>query len=130
VRSRDPDQGAQAVLLDRAPSDIVGGNRSLLSDRDQVIHLRDIWRGQFADPGLLDMVTRMADGAEQTSGYNAADHQRIALSLSPQGLPAVGLDAGQRDLLRALLATYLGRVPDGLAAAPDDAALDAVHLAW
>ena len=41
VRSLDPDQAAQAVLLDRAPSDIVGGNRSLLSDGDQVIHLRD-----------------------------------------------------------------------------------------
>jgi hypothetical protein len=130
VRSLDPDQAAQAVLLDRAPSDIVGGNRSLLSDGDQVIHLRDIWRGQFADPGLLDTVTRMGDGAEQASGYDAADHQRIALSLSPQGVPAAGLDAGQRDLLRALLATYLGRVPDGLAPAPDDAALDAVHLAW
>ena len=130
IRSLDPDQATHAILLDRAPSDIVGGNRSLLSDGDQVIHLRDIWRGQFADPGLLDMVTRMGDGAEQASGYDAADHQRIALSLSPQGLPAAGLDAGQRDLLRALLATYLGRVPDGLAPALDDAALDAVHLAW
>ena len=130
VCSLDPDQAARAVLLDRAPSDIVGGNRSLLSDGDQVIHLRDIWRGQFADPGLLDLVTRMGDGAEQASGYDAADHQRVALSLSPKGLPAAGLGAGQRDLLRTLLATYLGRVPDGLAPALDDAALDAVHLAW
>src|SRR5690242_9714364 len=130
VRSLDPDRAGRAVLLDRAPSDIVGGNRSELSDGDQMIHLRDIWRGQFADPGLLDLVTRMGDGAERASGYDAADHQRVALSLSPRGLPAAGLDAGQRDLLRALLATYLGRVPDGLAPALDDAALDAVHLAW
>ena len=89
VCSLDPDQAARAVLLDRAPSDIVGGNRSLLSDGDQVIHLRDIWRGQFADPGLLDLVTRMGDGAEQASGYDAADHQRVALSLVSQG-PAGG----------------------------------------
>ena len=130
VRSLDPDQAARAVLLDRAPSDIVGGNRSELSDGDQLIHLRDIWRGQFADPGLLDLVTRMGDGAEQASGYDAADHQKVALSLSPKGLPASGLGAGQRDLLRALLATYLRRVPDGLAPALDDAALDSVHLAW
>jgi hypothetical protein len=130
VRSLDPDQASQAVLLDRAPSDIVGANRSQLSDGDQMVHLRDIWRGQFADPGLLDLVTRMGDGAEQASGYDAADHQRVALSLSPKGLPAAGLGAGQRDLLRGLLATYLERVPDGLAPALDDAALDAVHLAW
>ena len=94
VRSLDPDQAARAVLLDRAPSDIVGGNRSELSDGDQMIHLRDIWRGQFADPGLLDLVTRMGDGAEQASGYDAADHQRVALTSAPEG-PA-GRRAGRR----------------------------------
>jgi hypothetical protein len=130
VRSLDADQAGQAILLDRAPSDIVGGNRASLSDGDQVIHLRDIWRGQFTDPGLLERVTRMGDGAERASGYDAADHERIALTSAPKGLPAAGLDAGQREMLRALLATYLGRVPDGLAPELDDAALDAVHLAW
>ena len=51
----------------------------------------------------------------------------------PKGLPASELDAGQREMLRSLLAAYLGRVPDGLspqADYQDDAALDAVHLAW
>ncbi|HMI24391.1 MAG TPA: DUF3500 domain-containing protein, partial [Streptosporangiaceae bacterium] len=94
VRSLDPDQATQAVLLDRAPSDIVGGNRSQLSDGDQMIHLRDIWRGQFADPALLDLVTRMGDGAEQASGYDAADHQRVALTSAPKGLAAAGLGPG------------------------------------
>jgi len=42
VRSLDPGQAARAVLLDRAPSDIIGGNRAQLSDGDQMIHLRDI----------------------------------------------------------------------------------------
>ena len=130
VRSLDPDQAERAILLDRAPSDIIGGNRSELSDGDQLVHLRDIWRGQFADPGLLDRVTKMGDGAERASGYDAADHQRLALSSAPKGLAAAELGAGQRDLLRALLATYLERVPDGLAPALDDTALDAVHLAW
>jgi hypothetical protein len=130
VRSLDPDQAERAILLDRAPSDIVGGNRSELSDGDQLIHLRDIWRGQFTDPGLLDRVTKMGDGAERASGYDAADHRRLALSSAPKGLAAAEFGAGQRDLLRALLATYLERVPDGLAPALDDAALDAVHLAW
>ncbi len=42
VRSLDPGRPARAILLDRAPSDIVGGNRSRLADGDQVIHLRDL----------------------------------------------------------------------------------------
>ena len=130
VRSLDPDPAARAILLDRAPSDIVGGNRAQLSDGDQMCHLRDIWRGQFTDPGLLDRVTQMGDGAERASGYGAADHRRLALSTAPKGLAAAELSAGQRDLLRALLATYLGRAPDGMAPDLDEAALDAVHLAW
>jgi len=130
VRSLDPDQAARAILLDRAPSDIIGGNRAQLSDGDQMCHLRDIWRGQFTDPGLLDRVTQMGDGAERASGYGAADHRRLALSTAPKGLAAAELSAGQRDLLRALLATYLGRAPDGMAPDLDEAALDAVHLAW
>jgi Protein of unknown function (DUF3500) len=130
VRSLHPDQAARAILLDRAPSDIIGGNRPELADGDQMIHLRDIWRGQFTDPGLLDRVTTMGDGAERASGYDAADHERLALTSTPKGVPAAGLGAGQRDLLRALLATYLERAPDGLAPVLDDAALDAVHLAW
>jgi hypothetical protein len=130
VRSLGPDQAARAILLDRAPSDIIGGNRPELSDGDQMIHLRDIWRGQFTDPALLDRVTTMGDGAERASGYGAADHERLALTSTPKGVPGAELGAGQRDLLRALLATYLERAPDGLAPALDDAALDAVHLVW
>ena len=133
VRSLDPERATRAILLDRAPADIVGGNRTHLSDGDQMIHLRDIWRGHFTERRLDERVTQMGDGAERASGYDASDHQRIALTSAPKGLPARELDAGQRDLLRALLATYTGRVPDGLspqADYADDAALDAVHLAW
>ena len=133
VRSLGSERAARAILLDRAPSDIVGGNRTYLADGDQMIHLRDIWRGQFSDPGLTERITRMGDGAELASGYDAGDHQRVALTSAPKGLPAGELDAEQRGLLRALLATYLERVPHGLSPQDDyadDAVLDAVHLAW
>ena len=112
VRSLDPGQAERAILVDRAPSDIIGGNRTDLSHGDQMIHLRDIWRGQFTDPGLLEKVTSMGDGAERASGYDAADHERVALDQRAQG-PARGR-AGRRaarDAALALLATYLGRVP-------------------
>ena len=133
VRSLGSERAARAILLDRAPSDIVGGNRTYLADGDQMIHLRDIWRGQFSDPGLTERITQMGDGAELASGYDAVDHQRVALTSAPKGLPAGELDAEQRGLLRALLATYLERVPHRLSPQDDyadDAVLDAVHLAW
>jgi hypothetical protein len=133
VRSLDPGQGRHAILLDRAPSDIIGGNRPQLADSDEMIHLPHLWRGRFTEPRLEERVTRMDDSAEKRSGFDPGDHRRLALTRDPKGLPARELDAGQRDLLRALLATYLGRVPDGLSPQPayaDDAALDAVHLAW
>ena len=133
VRSLDAEQARHAILLDRAPSDIVGGNRSQIADGDEAIHLRDVWRGHFTERRLDEQVTRMGDSMEQASGYDAGDHRRLALTRDPKGIPARELDAGQRALLRALLATYLGRVPDGLSPQPryaDDAALDAVHLAW
>jgi Protein of unknown function (DUF3500) len=133
VRSLDPGRAARAILLDRAPADIVGGNRSRLADGDQMMYLRDVWRQPFTDPELAGRVAQMDAAAELANGYDAGDYQRTSLTTVPKGLPARELDAGQRDLLRALLATYLGRVPDGLSPQPDyddDAVLDAVCLAW
>jgi hypothetical protein len=133
VRSLDPGQATRALLLDRAPADIVGGNRARLAEGDRMMYLRDLWRRPFTDQELVERLARMDADGERASGYDDADYQRLALTAAPKGLPAAGLEAGQRDLLRALLTVYLGRVPDGLAPPPDyagDAALDAVHLAW
>ncbi|MFC5994062.1 DUF3500 domain-containing protein [Pseudonocardia hispaniensis] len=127
VRSLPADLAARAMLLDRAPSDIIGGNRPRIHDGDRMVRLPDLWRGRFAEPRLADRIATMDRRAEEASGYDAADHARLALTDTPKGLPGSALDAGQRELLAALLETYLGRVPDGLAAPPD---LDAVHLSW
>ncbi|HLI42242.1 MAG TPA: DUF3500 domain-containing protein [Streptosporangiaceae bacterium] len=132
IRSLDPERAARATLLDRAPPDIVGGNRARLADGDQMMHIRDLWRRPFTEPRLAERVAQMDAAAERACGYDAGDHQRVALTRLPKGLPGRELDAAQRDLLRALLAAYLGRVPDGLSPLPDydGEALDAVHLAW
>ena len=51
---------------------------------------------------------------------------------APAGVAGAELDAGQREVLRALLGTYFGRVPDAVSpmARYDGAALDAVRVAW
>jgi len=133
ARSLDRGQAARAILLDRAPADIVGGNRAQLADGDQMMFLRELWRRPFTEPRLAERIARMDADGERASGYDAEDYKRVALTVVPKGLPAVELDAGQRDMLRALLASYLGRVPDGLsplASFADDAALDGLCFAW
>ncbi|MBN9111541.1 MAG: DUF3500 domain-containing protein [Pseudonocardia sp.] len=126
VRSLPADLAADAVLLDRAPSDIVGGNRPRIEVGDRMILLTDIWRGRFAEERLNDRLARMSEGAEKASGYDDTDHDTLALG-APRGVPGAALDSGGRELLTALLSTYLDRVPDGLAVWPD---VDDVHVAW
>jgi hypothetical protein len=131
VRSLDAEQAASAILLDRAPLDIIGGNRPLISDGDRLMYLRELWRRPFTEPDLAGRIAQMDADNERATGYDDADYRRLALTSVPKGLPARDLDGTQRDRLRALLGAYLGRVPDGLS--PDyggDAALDQVHFAW
>jgi Protein of unknown function (DUF3500) len=133
VRSLDPAQAGRAILLDRAPADIVGGNRSRVADGDRMLYLRDVWRRPFTEPELAERIARTDAAAERANGYGPGDYARLALTTDPKGLAARDLDAGQRDLLRSLLATYTGRVPDGLSPQVDysgDAVLDGVHLVW
>jgi Protein of unknown function (DUF3500) len=131
VRSLDPGQRGRAVLLDRAPNDISGGNRSRLADGDRMMYLRELWRLPFTEPELAGRIAAMDAEGERASGYDDQDYQRLSLSSGPKGLPARDLKAGQRDQLRALLGAYLGRVPDGLSPSyAGDTALDGLHFAW
>jgi hypothetical protein len=127
VASLDADQRARALLLDRAPTDLVGGNRSRLAHGDEMIRLPDIWRGHFSDPELDGLIRKVSEGAEARAGLDEADHETIAITAEPKGLAGADLTSGQRQLLDALVATYTGRVPAAVRSPVD---LDAVHLAW
>lgn len=137
VRSLHPDLARTAVLLPRAPGDIVGANRTRVAPGDRTIPLAGVWRAPFTDPADQAKLQALSDGIDDRAGLDDADHAAIALSEHPRGLPASALDGGQRALLRALLGSYLDRVPAPLSpigryadTAEGDEALDAVHLAW
>jgi hypothetical protein len=66
----------RAVLLPRAPSDIIGGNRTTVADGDELIPPTDVWRGQFADPAERKRLQTMSDAAEAAADLDAADHRR------------------------------------------------------
>ena len=131
VRSLGSELAARAILLPTAPSDLVTANRTSLSEGDRVIPLTGIWRDErFSDPVEQEKLQQRSD---RIDGLTELDHQAIAYSAEPKGVPAAELGAEQREVLRALLATYLDRVPAGVSPMPryaDDAILDAVHFAW
>ena len=127
VNSLDPHQRSRALLLDKAPTDIVGGNRARVSDGDRMIRLPDIWRGHFTDPELAGRVRQVSDAAEAAADLTDADHHRLALTQAPKGLAGTALTPSQREVLGALVSTYTGRVPSALA---PDVPLGDLHLAW
>ncbi len=134
VRSLPPALAQHAVLLPRAPSDIVTANRSRVSEGDRVIPLAGVWRDErFADDVEQAKLQRLSDAIDDATGYSDADHAAVAYAATPSGVAAAQLDAEQRDLMRTLLSTYLDRVPaevSPMSRYDDDAELDAVHLAW
>lgn len=127
IRSLDPEQRARAVLLDRAPADIIGGNRSRLGEGDRMIALNDVWRGHFADETLATRLRSVSDAAEASSGFDAADHDRLSLTTVAKGISARDLGPAQRESLSRVVASYTERVAPALAPEVD---LDSVHLAW
>ena len=134
VRSLPPELAARAVLLPKAPSDLVTANRTVVSPGDRVVPLAGIWRDErFPDAGEQARLQVLSDAIDDAAGYGDDDHAAVEYTAEPRGVPASELDAEQRGMLRALLGTYLERVPHEVSPVrryDDEAALDAVHVAW
>jgi Protein of unknown function (DUF3500) len=133
VQSLDPSQRSSAVISPVAPTDLVGANRTLLSDGDVPLGLPEIWRRRFEGP-LGAALERVQHQAEETLGIGPEHVDAVRLTTSPKGVAATDLRADQRDRLSALLRLYLDRLPDELA--EDEAAklvperFDRLHFAW
>lgn len=134
VRSLHGDVRRRAVLLPRAPADLVGANRTVVADGDRTIPLVGIWRDErFPDPAEQAKLQALSDRFDENAGLSDADHEVVSYTVAPKGVAAAEFDGDQRALLGALLDTYFGRVPAAVSPAErylDDAVLDQVHFAW
>lgn len=99
-----------------------------------MIPLAGVWRdARFPDDVEQEKLQRLSDAIDDAAGYSDADHEAVAWTPAPKGVAGAELNAEQRGLLRALLGTYLDRVPvqvSPLSRYDDDAERDAVHVAW
>jgi hypothetical protein len=137
VRSLDEAQRRVAIVAGVAPVDLVSANRPHygMGEGDLPLPLGDVWRGRF-DGELGDRVDAIQAAAEATAGLTAGHLEAVRLRVDRSvGLAASQLRTDQRDVLRALLDTYVGRIPDALADVEaakyaTDEAFDALHFAW
>jgi hypothetical protein len=134
VRSLRPELTDRAILLPNAPSDFVTINLTYVTDGVQVIPLAGMYRDErFPDPVEEAKVRSLNAVIRDETDLNEADQETVGYTIEPKGVPAADFDAEQREMLRALLATYLDRAPTGVSPLhryDDEATLDAVHFAW
>ncbi|MFC0540757.1 DUF3500 domain-containing protein [Kutzneria chonburiensis] len=115
VRSLDDEQTAKAVISAVAPTDIVTGNRPRVGEGDKALALAEVWRGRFDDPKLNNAVAEFQRQADQHIGITEEHHDQLSLTAKPKGVNAAEMSPQQREQLRAVLMTFLGRAPDELA---------------
>ncbi len=114
VRSLDEGQLATALISPVAPTDVAGANRPRLSEGDVPLPLTDIWRD--TDDAFRARLADTQRRSEEELGLKADHLDAVRLTLAtPKGLGAASMAASQQELLRAVLAVYVERVPEALA---------------
>lgn len=115
------------------PVDLVGANRAILSEGDGPLPLPRIWRNEFTGE-LHELLEHMQSAEESKLGLTAANVDAVRFTTAPKGLAAAAMNPSQQEILRALLDTYVARMPDAVAeremAKLTGAAFPALHLAW
>ncbi len=122
-----------AVLSPVPPIDLVGANRTVLGEGDGPLRLARVWRDEWSGE-LLERLEQFQDAEEAKIGLTDAHVDALRLTTVPKGLPAAAMSASQHELLKALLDTYVRRLPDEIAeremAKVKGPSFPALHLAW
>jgi Protein of unknown function (DUF3500) len=133
LRSLSETQRGVAVLSPVPPIDLVGANRTVLSDGDGPLRLAKIWRNEFTGE-LHDFLERAQDAEEAKLGLTEAHVDAMRFTTVPKGLSAAGMSPSQQEMLRALLDVYVRRLPDVIGeremAKITGASFSLLHLAW
>jgi len=133
LRSLSEEQRSVAVLSPVPPIDLVGANRTVLSDGDAPLRLNQIWRNEFTGE-LHDFFERFQDAEEAKIGLTPSHIEALRFTTAPKGLAAAAMSTSQQDILRALIDVYVHRLPDHIADAEmakiTGASFQSLHLAW
>lgn len=114
VHSFDEGQRSTAIVAAIAPTDLVGANRPTLREGDTALPLPLIWRGRL-EAELDELMGQAHRAAEEQIGVTPEVLGAVSFSDRPKGLSAAAFTDAQRQNLRALLDTYVGRIVDSLA---------------
>jgi hypothetical protein len=133
MHSLSDEQRAAGWLSPIAPVDLVGVNRAWLTEGDTTLDLPLIWRGRL-DDDLEALMAAAHRAAVEKMGVTTEVLNAVSFTAKPKGVSAADFDAGQQEILRALLETYVGRIADDLADAQlakfEGEALASLSFAW
>jgi uncharacterized protein DUF3500 len=127
VTSLSADARAVAVLLDRAPADIVMGNRTSVQDGATVMKLQEIFRRRPGDDDLVERMKRGGAARDAAIGYGFRDHELVSVTFTPKGIRGADLDADQKGRLDRLVRTYHDGLPAGLTPSWN---VDDLYFSW
>ena len=127
VRSLDQRQLATAVLAPAAPHDLIAGNQAL-ADGLWASPAADLFR--VADERIVHWLADQHRQADQALGEHL---NALRFTFAPKGISATALTPDQHQILDALTASYLDRLPDDVAdgehAKVTTSSAD-LHFAW
>ena len=130
--SLNDEQRDIAIVSHVPPVDLVGANRTHISEGDQPLPLSLVWRDQFTGE-LQDVVEKIQKNEEEKLGLLPEHLEAVEFSTTPKGLSAARMNTSQQEILKLLLSTYIGRVHDDIATSASqnvERNLSSIHFAW
>jgi hypothetical protein len=127
------EQRGAAVLSPVPPIDLVGANRTVLGEGVGPLRLAKVWRDELSGE-LLERMEQFQDAEEAKVGLTDRHVDALRLTGTPKGLSAAAMNASQQELLKALLDTYVRRLPEEIAkremAKVEGPSFPALRFAW